>query len=129
MQFFDDCCSIQSQIPFPSECNMLEDAHTFITTCVDSFATETVLYATSQYAIIPDYDGFYKAADRTIRTVAIQVNLKQRISRSCAYLIPGNVPEQVHLKDKWTNLSEDYTRSLLGVSLEPLYPQSWSEQP
>ena len=134
LPFLGDCkVSGTICVTIPAEYQSLDQAHSFISKCVRSLATDTVAYITPQFAKFPDYDGFlvYKEA-----VVGIQIKLTRGYPKhpvpdwiSEAFLIRGNAPATTYVDEKWTYLNKEEMVALLGYSLAPLYPNTWPEQP
>ena len=135
LPFLGDCkVSGTICVTIPAECESLDQAHSFISNCIRSLATETVAFITPQFAKFPDYDGFlvYKEA-----VVGIQIKLTRGYPKhpvpdwiSEAFLIRGNVtPATTYVDEKWAYLSKEEMVALLGYSMAPLYPNTWPGQP
>jgi hypothetical protein len=125
-------------VTIPKEYQTLDGAHKFIVDCTRAVKVGTVMYISPQFAKFPDYDGFllYKESDSRNRIIGVQIKLLRGYPKNlppswmeAAYLIRGGAPVKAFAKEKWQYLNDNEMKSLLGYSLEPLYPSSWPAVP
>jgi hypothetical protein len=133
-------CSVRDIecVTIPTENQTLDRAYQFIVDCTREVKVGTVMYISPQFAKFPDYDGFllYKESDSRNQIIGLQIKLLRGYPKNlppswmeAAYLIRGGAPVKAFAKEKWQYLNNNEMKSLLGYSLEPLYPSSWPAVP